>query len=71
MNQTGESDEGRKLARSGAFLGPDLLAVVPLRTLSDEYHDEPEPEDSNRIPAPPAPSRARRLRDWLGRLKNA
>lgn len=31
---------------SGAFLGPDMVVPVPMRTLSDDYHDEPtEPED--------------------------
>ena len=56
-----EAEEDRKLARSGAFLGPYVMVPVPIRTLSDEYHDEPEPEDSDRVPEPEPPSRLRRL----------
>ncbi len=26
---------------AGAFLGPDILAPIPMRTLSDDYRDEP------------------------------
>jgi hypothetical protein len=49
---------------AGVFLTPAPLplVVVPMRTLSDEYHDEPaEPEDSDRVPEPEPPSRLRRL----------
>ncbi|HYM84050.1 MAG TPA: hypothetical protein VEY67_07870 [Candidatus Dormibacteraeota bacterium] len=54
-------DEDRKLARSGAFLGPFQMIPTPIRTLSDEYHDEPEPTDSDRVPDPEPPGRLRRL----------
>lgn len=51
---------------AGAFLGPDLLVPVPIRTLSDEYRDEPtEPEDSERIPEPDPPGRMHRVFERL------
>jgi hypothetical protein len=54
---------------AGAFLGPDLMAPVPMRTLSDEYHDGPaEPEDSDRVPPPEFPGWVRRLRDQLAAM---
>jgi hypothetical protein len=55
--------ERRKAERNaGAFLGPFGAALVPMRTLDDDYHDEPaEPEDSDRVPEPEPPSRLRRL----------
>ena len=50
---------------AGAFLisGPfGLVPVGPMRTLGDDYHDEPaEPEDSDRVPEPEPLSRLRRL----------
>ena len=42
---------------AGAFLTPTDFSMipVPMRTLSDEYHDEPaEPKDSETVPAPAA-----------------
>jgi hypothetical protein len=52
---------------AGAFLGPDMLAAVPMRTLSDEYHDAPtEPEDDF-VPAPEPPGVLRRIIDRLTR----
>ena len=51
---------------AGAFLGPDLLVPVPMRTLDDEYRDAPaEPEDSEREPEPEPPGRVRRVLDRL------
>jgi hypothetical protein len=51
---------------AGAFLGPDLLAPVPLVTLSDEYHDSPtEPVDSDREPRTEAPGFLRRVIERL------
>jgi len=45
--------ERRKIERSGAFLGDGFgNAPVPIRTLSDEYQDTPEPQDSDRVPDP-------------------
>jgi hypothetical protein len=53
---------------AGAFLGPDVLVPAPMRTLSDDYHDEPaEPEESDREPVPEPPGKLRRLFAWLSR----
>ncbi len=50
---------------SGAFLGPDMLVPVPMRTLSDDYHDEStEPED-DRVPDPEPPGLIRRMVERL------
>jgi len=49
---------------AGVFLTPAPLplVVVPMRTLCDEYHDEPtEPEDSDRVPEPEPAGWLRRL----------
>jgi hypothetical protein len=54
----------RAKPNAGVFLGPAPLPLIvaPMRTLSDEYRDEPvEPEDSDRVPAPEPPSRLQRL----------
>ena len=46
-------DDRRKVERSGAFLSDGFQNIpVPIRTLSDEYHDRPEPQDSDRVPDP-------------------
>ena len=52
---------------AGAFLGPNGLGMipVPMRTLSDDYSDEPEPEDSDRVPEPEAPGFVRNVLDQL------
>ncbi len=57
---------------AGAFLTPDMgggggMIPVPMRTLSDDYSDVPEPEDSDRVPEPKEPGRVRRLLDKLAR----
>jgi len=40
----------------GAFLGPDMLVPTPIRTLEDEYDDQPsEPQDSDHEPEPASP----------------
>lgn len=53
---------------AGAFLGPDLLVPAPMRTLSDDYHDEPaEPVDSEAVPEPESPGLVRRVIDGLKR----
>ncbi len=60
----GEHDRRRPEHNAGAFLGPDLLVPVPMRTLSDDYHDEPaEPEDAAREPEPERSGRLRRALD--------
>lgn len=45
-------DDRKKVERAGAFLSGDGLGniAVPIRTLSDEYHDRPEPKDSDVVP---------------------
>ncbi len=49
----GEPKPKQAQRNAGAFIGPDILAPVPMRTLSDDYHDVPaEPEDSDRVPPP-------------------
>jgi hypothetical protein len=42
-----------------------------MRTLSDDYHDEPtEPEDSDRLPDPEPPGLLRRLVDRIRPNRN-
>jgi len=58
---------------AGAFLTPTDFSMipVPMRTLSDDYHDEPaEPRDSETVP-PPAPEGAIRrvVRRLAGRSR--
>ena len=61
---------GRPERNAGAFLGPDVLVPAPMRTLSDDYHDEPaDPEDSDRAPEPEPPGMLPgMLQRLLGRL---
>lgn len=61
----GNGERGHRKTRVQVVLGPHGIAGLPLRTLSDEYSDAPEPEDSDRVPAPDPPSMARRLMDRL------
>jgi len=61
-------EQGPGDRNAGAFLGPDVLVPAPLRTLEDDYHDEPtEPEDSDREPEAEPPGMLRRLLDRLTR----
>lgn len=65
-----DNKRSSSLDRAGAFLSSDPygMAAVPIRTLADEYHDQPaEPQDSERVPIPAPAGRLRRLLDWLGR----
>jgi hypothetical protein len=60
--------QGKGERNAGAFLGPDVLVPAPLRTLEDDYDDEPaEPEDSDREPDPESPGLLRRALDRLTR----
>ena len=53
---------------AGAFLGTTRPVPVPMRTLSDDYRDEPtEPEDSDREPEPEPPGLVRRIIERLER----
>lgn len=36
-----EREPTKAQRNAGAFLGPDVLAPVPMRTLSDDYRDVP------------------------------
>ncbi len=47
-----KDQERRDVERSGAFMAAGGTTPAPVRTLSDEYHDTPEPEDSDRVPDP-------------------
>lgn len=50
---------------AGAFLGPDMLIPVPMRTLSDEYRDEPTDPEPEPEPEPERPGRIRRVVERL------
>jgi hypothetical protein len=58
-----KTDRRKSEGNAGAFLGTDPISMtaVPMRTLSDDYHDAPaEPQDSDRVPEPEPPSAIRR-----------
>jgi hypothetical protein len=49
---------------AGAFLTPTDYSMIPIpmRTLSDDYHDEPaEPKDSETVPPPEPEGSIRRI----------
>jgi hypothetical protein len=52
---------------AGAFLGPDILVPAPMRTLSDDYRDEPTEPEEEREPPPEPPSPLRRVIERLAR----
>lgn len=61
---TGDDHEPRfdgTLAPGGTY------GIPPVRTLSDEYRDVPEPKDSDREPPPEPPRVARRIESWVAR----
>jgi hypothetical protein len=63
-----EGKRKRVEKNAGAFLGPDMLAAVPMRTLSDEYQDTPvDPPDDHVPPADP-PGFLRRAIERLKRM---
>jgi len=55
---------------AGAFLGPDILVPASLRTLSDEYRDEPTYPEDEHEPEPERPGLFRRVIDRLARRPN-
>jgi hypothetical protein len=63
----GEHDRRRPEHNAGAFLGPDLLVPVPMRTLSDDYRDEPAEPEAEGVAREPEPERPGRLRRALDR----
>lgn len=58
---------GRRSAQrnAGAFLGPDILVPVPMRTLSDDYHDIPTDPEEEPEPELEEPGVVRRVVDRL------
>jgi hypothetical protein len=69
MSDMPEPAPKRAERNAGAFIDPSGIGgaiPVPMRTLSDDYHDAPtEPEDSDRVPEPEPPSLIRRIVDRL------
>jgi hypothetical protein len=65
----GEPKPKRAVHNAGAFLSDGRgMVAIPMRTLSDDYRDEPtEPEDSERVPEPEPPSLTHRVIERLGR----
>ncbi len=66
-------DEGaRKEPRrnAGAFLGPDILVGVPMRTLSDDYRDESVDPPDDHVPDPEPPGLIGRVAEAIrGRMR--
>jgi hypothetical protein len=54
---------------AGAFYSPDGLGMipVPMRTLSDDYHDEPVDPPDDHEPEPEPPGLIERILDRLAR----
>jgi hypothetical protein len=52
---------------AGAFLGPSRPVPVPMRTLSDDYRDEPTEPEEDREPEPEPPGLFRRMIERLAR----
>lgn len=52
---------------AGAFYNPtgETLIPVPMRTLSDDYHDEPTDPPDDHVPEPEQPGLMRRVVDRL------
>jgi hypothetical protein len=68
-----EPEPKKAVHNAGAFLAPFSAGSVPvpMRTLSDDYHDEPtEPEDSDRLPDPERQGLLRRLVDRIRPSRN-
>ena len=67
-NGADKGEEPRFDGVLGPFQGIGLPAV---RTLSDEYRDTPEPEDSDRVPPPEPPGAIRRIADRVRGLRGS
>ncbi len=58
----GEPPRKQAEHNAGAFLGPDVLIPVPMRTLSDDYHDARTEPPDDREPPPEPPGLVARIR---------
>ena len=56
-------DDGRRTSErnAGAFMGPDIMVPVPMRTLSDDYDDRPTDPPDDAAPALERPGGMSRL----------
>ena len=63
----GEPKPKRAERSAGAFLGTDPTGMVPvpMRTLSDDYHDAPTEPEEDRVPEPEPPTLVHRVVDRL------
>ena len=61
----GSRREAPRIDTVGA--GSRCYGLPAVRTLSEEYRDAPEPEDSDRVPPPEPPSLLRRIAGRLTR----
>jgi hypothetical protein len=57
----GEDKRGTRERNAGAFMGPDIMVPVPMRTLSDDYEDRPTDPPEDTAPAPERPGLISRL----------
>jgi hypothetical protein len=60
-----DPDPRRPERSAGAFLGPDVLLPMSLRTLSDDYSDVPTDPPDDRVPEPEPLGLIRRIVDRL------
>jgi hypothetical protein len=65
MVRNGTRGEAPRIDTVGA--SSRCYGLPAVRTLSDEYRDAPEPEDSDRIPPPEPPGLLRRIAGRLTR----
>ena len=65
----GEPKPKRAQRSAGAFLGTDGIGMVPvpMRTLSDDYHDEPTEPEEDHVPEAEPPTLVHRVLDRLTR----
>ena len=67
MARNGSRGEAPRIDTVGA--GSRCYGLPAVRTLSEEYRDTPEPEDSDRTPPPQPPGLLRRIVDRLGKAR--
>jgi hypothetical protein len=61
-------DQIREPRFDGVLAASRAYGLPAVRTLSDEYRDLAEPEDSERVPPPESPSLIRRIATRVGGL---